>query len=128
MFHARNRSFTRALFVGGLLSLAVAVPGAQAAPRLAGLDQQQSQKPGDDEIATKIRKALADDKALAGYAGTLRIIVSEGLVSLKGAVRSEADKKAVGQKADAIAGEANVMNNLFVSAEKAETAAKKPTP
>jgi osmotically-inducible protein OsmY len=128
MFHARTGSFTRAIIVGGVLSLTAAVADTYAAPPAGLVNPQQSQKPSDDEIAAKIRKAMADDKALAAYAGTVRIIVSEGLVSLKGAVRSEADKKAIGQKADAVAGEANVMNNLFVSAEKAETAAKKPTP
>lgn len=125
MFHIRPRSFTRAAVVGGLLSLTAAVADTQAAPRPV-VEQQKSQAP-DDEIAAKIRKAITDDKALAPYAGTIRIVVSGGTVSLKGAVRTEADKKALGQKADAIAGEANVMNNLFVSAEKTETAAKRPT-
>ena len=37
------------------------------------------------------------------------------VVSLKGSVKSDADKKAIGAKADAIAGEKNVMNNLQVN-------------
>jgi osmotically-inducible protein OsmY len=65
----------------------------------------------------RLRKAIADDKALAGYAQTLKIIASDGLVSLKGSVRSEADKKALGDKADEIAGAKNVMNNLIVTAD-----------
>ena len=48
---------------------------------------------------------------------TLKILVSDGLVTLKGAVKSDADKKAIGQKVDEIAGAKNVMNNLFVSNE-----------
>ena len=43
--------------------------------------------------------------------------MSDGLVTLKGPVRSDADKKAIGQKVDEIAGAKNVMNNLFVSTE-----------
>ena len=87
----------------------------QAAPRPGQPAQaQQAQATPDSEIAAKIHKAIADDKAIAGYAQTLKIIVSDGLVSLKGSVRSDADKKAIGAKADAIAGEENVMNNLVI--------------
>ena len=71
----------------------------------------------------KIRKAITDDKAFAAYAQTLKIIASDGLVSLKGSVKSDADKKALGQKADEIAGAKNVMNNLVVTGD-----AGKPTP
>jgi osmotically-inducible protein OsmY len=116
MFHSRPHSFTHALIAGGLLSLAVPVAGAQAASP-AAISAQQTQPAPDSEIAAKIRKAIADDKALAAYAQTLKVVVSDGLVALKGSVKSEADKKAIGQKADAIAGEKNVMNNLVVAAE-----------
>jgi osmotically-inducible protein OsmY len=119
MIHRRTLSFTPALVLGGLLSITVPVAHTQAAPAPA---VQQSQ--ADAEIVAKIRKALTDDKALSGYAETLKVVVSDGLVTLKGAVRSDADKKAIGQKVEAIVGEANVMNNLFVSAE----AAAKPKP
>ena len=120
MFHFGYRTVIPTLVVGGLLSLSVAVRDAQAASTAAVAQQA----PADAEIVAKIRKALTDDKALAGYASTLKVVVSDGLVTLKGAVRSDADKKAIGQKVEAIVGEANVMNNLFVSAE----AAGKPKP
>jgi hyperosmotically inducible periplasmic protein len=85
--------------------------------RSAAIEAQQSQATPDSEIAAKIRKAIGDDKALAGYLPTLKILVSDGLVTLKGPVKSDADKKAIGQKVDEIAGAKNVMNNLFVSNE-----------
>ena len=109
----RTHSFTRAVITGGLLSLAVATADTYAAP--APIQAQQTQAMPDSELAAKIRKAIEDDKALAGYVPTLKIIVSDGLVSLKGSVKSDADKKAIGAKADAIAGEKNVMNNLQVN-------------
>jgi osmotically-inducible protein OsmY len=115
MFQSRILSFTPALVLGGVLSITAPVAQAHAAPAGA---RQQAQT--DAEIVAKIGKALAEDKALAGYADTLKVVVSGGLVTLKGAVKSEADKKAIGQKVEAIAGEANVMNNLFVSAEAAK--------
>jgi osmotically-inducible protein OsmY len=121
MFHIRTHSFTRAVITSGLLSLAFstadtfaatpATPQAQAqAPA-----QPQAQASPDTELAAKIRKAIEADKALAAYSQTLKIVVSDGLVSLKGSVKSDADKKAIGAKADAIAGEKNVMNNLQVN-------------
>ena len=117
MFNIHTPSFTRAVIAGGLLSLAVATADVQAAPR-ASVQAQQSQAPTDSEVRDKIFKAIADDKAIAGYAQTLKIIVSSGMVTIKGSVRNEADKKAIGEKADAIAGAANVMNNLVIVADE----------
>ena len=125
MFHNRTHSFTRAVLTSGLLSLSVATADTYAAPP-AAIQAQQSQTTPDSELAAKIRKAISDDKALAGYLPTLRIVVSDGLVSLKGPVKSDADKKAIGQKADEIAGAKNVMNNLFVSNDQAKPAPETP--
>jgi osmotically-inducible protein OsmY len=116
MFNFHTPSFTRAVLAGGLLSLAVVTADVQAAPP-APAQAQQSQTSPDSEVREKIYKAIADDKAISGYAQTLKVIVSGGMVSLKGSVRSEADKKAIGEKADAIAGAANVMNNLVIVAD-----------
>jgi osmotically-inducible protein OsmY len=117
----RTHSFTRAVITGGLLSLAVATADTYAAPVAAIQEQPAQAAPAqatpDSELAAKIRKAIGDDTALAAYVPTLKIVVSDGLVTLKGAVKSEADKKAIGQKVDEIAGAKNVMNNLFVSTE-----------
>jgi osmotically-inducible protein OsmY len=116
MFNFHTPSCTRAVIAGGLLSLAVVTADVQAAP-LTPVQAQQSQPAPDSEVRDKIYKAIADDKAIAGYAQTLKVIVSGGMVSLKGSVRSDADKKAIGEKADAIAGAANVMNNLVIVAD-----------
>jgi osmotically-inducible protein OsmY len=125
MLQVRTR-FTRAILMGGLLSLTAAVTNTYAVTAQA---QAQAPVPDDATVAAKIHKAITADKALAAYADSIRIIVSSGRVSLKGAVKSDADKKAIGQIADNIAGAPNVMNNLFVSAEKTDTAqAGKPTP
>ena len=110
----RTHAYTRAVITGGLLSLAVATADTYAAP-VAAIQEQPAQATPDSELAAKIRKAIEEDKALASYVPTLKIIVSDGLVSLKGSVKSDADKKAIGAKADAIAGEKNVMNNLQVN-------------
>ena len=117
MVNVHIPSFTRAVVAGSLLSLTLAVADTQAAPRQAAQPApaaQPAQPSPDAQLVAKIQKAIGDDKALAGYVQTLKIIANDGLVSLKGSVRSEADKKALGAKADAIAGEKNVMNNLVI--------------
>jgi osmotically-inducible protein OsmY len=117
-----NRFAPRSLALAVLtaaMSSTVAVPqihAAQAAQQPAAAAPAQ-QPMSDADITARIRKDLTEDKALSGYASTLKVIVSGGLVTLKGAVRSDADKKAIEQKVAKIAGEANVMNNLFVSSE-----------
>lgn len=119
MFNNHTHSFTRAVLAGGLLSLTLAVADTQAAPRQAAqaapAQAQPAQASPDAQLVAKIQKAIGDDKALAGYVQTLKIIANDGLVSLKGSVRTEEDKKALGAKADAIAGEKNVMNNLVIA-------------
>ena len=119
MFHARHRTFMRSMLFGGLLTLGAGAASAQTPP---SQPTAQPTTPAaapsatpDDAIAAKIRKAIKDDKAIAAYGDSVRMMVSAGMVTLKGAVRSEAEKKAIGAKADAIAGEANVMNNLVVA-------------
>jgi osmotically-inducible protein OsmY len=117
MFHFAARSVTYALITASAMSFTVAVQQIHAAPAAAVATQQTQ---SDADLTAKIRQAITDDKALAAYASTIKIIVSDGLVSLKGPVKSEADKKAIGAKVDAIAGANNVMNNLFVSSEPAK--------
>ena len=116
MFHARHRTFMRSMLFGGLLTLGAGAASAQTPP---STPPAQPATPTaatpDDAIAAKIRKAIKDDKAITAYADSVRMMVSGGMVTLKGPVRSEAEKKAIGAKADAIAGEANVMNNLVVA-------------
>ena len=121
MLHIRPRTFTCAVITSGLLSLTVAVADLAAAPATT-IHAQATQSTPDAELVARIRQAIADDKAIAQYAQSLKIVASDGLVTLKGAVKTEADKKAIGAKADQIAGEKNVMNNVFVSADAARPA------
>lgn len=120
MFHARHRTFMRSMLFGGLLTLGAGAASAQTPPSTppAQPATPTAAPPAatpDEAIAAKIRKAIKDDKAIAIYGDSVRMMVSGGMVTLKGPVRSEAEKKAIGAKADAIAGEANVMNNLVVA-------------
>ena len=81
MFHFAPRTFTRAVFAGSLLSLTVAVVDSQAATQAASpappAQSQAQPAPAtpDSQLAAKIHKAISDDKAVAGYAQTIKIIV-----------------------------------------------------
>ena len=76
-------------------------------------DQQKNAK-SDREMTRKIRQALIQDKTLSTYAHNVKIITQNGMVTLKGPVRSEDEKKAVESKVTEIAGESNVTSNLDI--------------
>ena len=79
---------------------------------------QQSNSYSDVELTRKIRQALTQDKSLSTYAHNVKIITRDGVVELKGPVRSQSEKDAVETKATDIAGASKVKNELTVKAEK----------
>jgi hyperosmotically inducible periplasmic protein len=76
-------------------------------------DQQKENQP-DREIARKIRRSLVQDKALSTYAHNVKIIAQDGMVTLKGPVRSDEEKTTVEAKAAEIAGADKVTSQLEV--------------
>jgi hyperosmotically inducible periplasmic protein len=82
-------------------------------------DQQKENQP-DRELAAKVRQALVKDKSLSTYAHNVKIIAQDGVVTLKGPVRSEEEKEAVEAKAAEAAGGADkIRNELEVSSKPA---------
>ena len=79
---------------------------------------QQKMNPADRETTKKIRSALMDDKSLSTYAHNIKIITTDGMVTLKGPVRSEEEKSAIDAKAKEIAGDSNVRNELTIAPPK----------
>ena len=76
---------------------------------------QQSNSTSDVELTRKIRQAVVKDKSLSTYAHNIKIITRNGVVELKGPVRSQEEKDAIAAKVTDIAGgAANVKNNLTV--------------
>jgi hyperosmotically inducible periplasmic protein len=75
---------------------------------------QQPNAAADRTVTQKIRQSLIQDKELSTYAHNVKIITRNGMVTLKGPVRSEDEKKTVAAKATEIAGDSNVTNNLDV--------------
>jgi hyperosmotically inducible protein len=72
----------------------------------------------DRELAQKIRKTVYDDKSLSTYGHNVKIIVQDGVVTLKGPVRTEAEKATIEQKATAVAGVTKVNNMLEIAPDK----------
>jgi hyperosmotically inducible periplasmic protein len=76
---------------------------------------QQKENASDRELARQIRKALVSDKSLSTYAHNVKIVATNGLVTLRGPVRSEEEKAAIESKAKAVAGVTDVRNELTIA-------------
>jgi hyperosmotically inducible periplasmic protein len=69
-------------------------------------------------MTKRIRRSVMDDKAISTYGHNVKIIASGGMVTLKGPVRDEGEKKAIEMKATEIAGKDHVINQLEVAPAK----------
>ena len=76
-------------------------------------DQQKENRP-DRDIARDIRRSITADKSLSTYAHNVKIISQNGMVTLKGPVRSEEEKSAIEAKAAEIVGKEKVTSQLEV--------------
>jgi|SRR5580698_2632181 hyperosmotically inducible protein len=76
---------------------------------------QQKMNPSDRDLTAKIRKSIMADKTLSTYAHNVKIISQDGMVTLKGPVRSgEEMKTIVAKAADAAGGPDRVTNQMSV--------------
>jgi hyperosmotically inducible periplasmic protein len=75
---------------------------------------QQSNAQSDVELTRQIREAVVKDSSLSVMAQNVKIVSANGSVTLRGPVKSEAEKDAIGSKAQAIAGADRVSNQLEV--------------
>jgi hypothetical protein len=75
----------------------------------------QSENEADRTITQNIRKALSDDDALSTNAKNVKIITSDGIVTLRGPVKSEKEKADIEAKAKQVAGVKRVDNQLEIA-------------
>ena len=80
-------------------------------------DQQKENTP-DRELAQQVRRALVKDKSLSTYAHNIKVIAQNGVVTLKGPVRSDEEKQAIEAKAAEIAGGADKIKSEIDVANK----------
>jgi len=85
---------------------------------------QQKQNSFDIELTRKIRSSISKDKSLSTYAHNVKVITQDGIVTLKGPVRSEEESKVIESKAAEVAGASNVKNQLDIAPEKRGTKKK----
>jgi osmotically-inducible protein OsmY len=74
----------------------------------------QGESAADREITAAIRKAVVDDNTLSVNAHNVKIITNNGVVTLRGPVKSESEKQTVAAKAKQVAGVTKVDNLLEV--------------
>jgi osmotically-inducible protein OsmY len=75
----------------------------------------QSNAKSDVAITQAIRKAVVADKALSVNARNVKIITTNGMVTLRGPVGSAAEKDTIGAKAQQVAGVKRVDNQLEIA-------------
>jgi hyperosmotically inducible periplasmic protein len=127
---SRNKRFAvyGPLILGGLLSIAApTLAQDQTTPPATAPDNaaknknhkvtadQQTNAAGDRELTAQIRKSIIADKTLSTYAHNVKIITVNGMVTLKGPVKSDAEKQTIADLAvKAAGGQDKVTNNITV--------------
>lgn len=86
----------------------------QAAPTA----DQKKMNSADRALTQQIRKAIHHDRSLSASAKNIKILTQNGKVTLRGPVRSDAEKGNLEAKAATAAGPGNVTNQLEVKASK----------
>src|SRR5579863_8693561 len=82
-------------------------------------DQQKETK-ADRELAEKIRKSVVADKSLSMYAHNVKIIVQNGVVTLKGPVHSEEESRAIQARAQQFTEASSIHNEITVARPKSQ--------
>ncbi len=79
---------------------------------------QQKENRSDRDMTREIRRSIVQDKSLSTYAHNVKIISQNGVVTLKGPVRSADEKSAIEAKAAEIAGKDKVNNQLEIKSKQ----------
>lgn len=75
----------------------------------------QSESEGDRTISQNIRQSITADDSLSTNGKNVKIITVDGVVTLRGPVKSEAEKTNIVAKAQQIAGVKSVENQLEIA-------------
>jgi hyperosmotically inducible protein len=79
-------------------------------------DQSNSQE--DVKITAAIRRAVVRDNSLSTTAKNVKIITANGMVTLRGPVKNDAEKTKIAELARSAAGNAKIDNQLEVKTSK----------
>jgi osmotically-inducible protein OsmY len=75
----------------------------------------QSENEADRTITQNVRQAITSDDALSTSAQNVKIVTSDGTVTLRGPVKSEKEKQDIEAKAKQVAGVKRVENELEIA-------------
>ena len=78
----------------------------------------QSESPADIKMTAAIRRAIVADDSLSMTATNVKIITADGKVTLRGPVKTAAEKTKIAQLAKKEAGKATIDNQLEVKESK----------
>jgi len=116
--------FVSAVFLVNIPGVCLAQPAdntginkRDASPKELTADQQGETKQ-DREITQKIRQAVVNEKSLSTDAHNVKIITVGGMVTLKGPVRSEEEKRVIEEKAAQVAGNDKIKNEIGIAPKK----------
>ena len=129
-----HKSLLSGWVLGGALLLGTSVmplaanPWQGQAPDNTGVNkeaQNHSEKSADQaknnmsdrDLMKHIRQDVVKDKSLSTYGHNIKIVASNGKVTLRGPVHSEEEKKAIEEHAKKYAGDGNVENELSVKGD-----------
>ena len=104
------------------LVIALASPAAMSAAQQTPAQKpptadKQSQTKSDLALARQIRREVVKDKSLSLIAHNCKIITQDGFVTLRGEVKTDAERSTIGDIAARIAGAGKVTNSLTVKAK-----------
>jgi hyperosmotically inducible protein len=84
---------------------------------VATLPTDQAENEADREVSANVRKAVVADDSLSMNAQNVKIVTSNGYVTLRGPVKTEREKEAIAAKAKQVTGVLGVTNLLEVEAK-----------
>ena len=76
--------------------------------------ERQNNSQSDLKNTQQIRKSIMTDKSLSTYAHNVKIVSQNGMVTLKGPVRSDDEKQKIEDAATQVVGKGNVTSDLTV--------------
>jgi len=77
-------------------------------------DRQGNNK-SDLELTASIRRSIVADDSLSTYGHNIKIVVENGVATLKGPVRTEEEKAAIAAKAAAVVGQDHIVDQMEIA-------------
>jgi lipid-binding SYLF domain-containing protein len=81
----------------------------------AAMADQQGNGKSDVQLAASIRRSIVADGSLSTYAHNVKIVVQNGVATLKGPVRTQDEKAAIAAKAAAVVGQDHVVDQMEIA-------------